>query len=275
MTDNGRPSVTALVTAACFAGPNLAVALAGGLVSMFLLQYSSMLSFVALVATGATFVGRVLGTSRNPAFIARVAREDLALPQAPGARVIEALGGAGLTGSRREEFNKVARLKDDLIGQIRRLPEGPAKVAFLEFVPRLDDVSAEVHRLVSSVQRIESELTAGAVETLEKEITGLEAWAGKAQDPEERAQFESAITKKREAITYYRQASDGLGRANARVEAIIAALQQARARVTAVEGRLIEPSEITEAKRAVEVVSQEVEYLSQAVEETNRLRLTD
>jgi len=271
VTDPRRPSNTALVTAACFTGGNLAVAFGGGILGLLLLTFSTGLSLLAFAATGLLFVGRVVSTSQNPAFIAQVAKEELSLPQAPSAKVLESLGGVGLLGAQLEGFNRVKQLKSELSGQIQSLPECSAKQAFLEVLPRLDDVITEVHGQASSIQRVEKELASGVIERLESEVSTLERQVreGGVRD----AQIEQSLAGKKGALDNYRQAIAGLDRAKKRVDSIIAALDNAKARVTALEGRLIDPAGITEAQRAVEIVSQEVEYMSQAVEETHRLKL--
>jgi chromosome segregation ATPase len=165
----------------------------------------------------------------------------------------------------------VKQLKDELVASIKQLPEGPGKDAFLEYVPTLDEVAPEVHRLATRVQNLERELGSANVQSLEKEITDLESRVAAASDLEAKAQLETALGKKRQARGHYATAREGIPRTQAQIEAIVSSLQEARARVAALGGRLADPAGLNQAQEAVFGISREVKYLSQAVEETVKL----
>ncbi|MBI4863176.1 MAG: hypothetical protein HY815_23355 [Candidatus Riflebacteria bacterium] len=272
MPDPGRPSNTALITSACFAGSNLAVLAAGGFLGFVLFYFSWMLPFLCWGATGVVYAGRVLALSQSPTFIDQVAREDAKLlpGSAPSAKVLEHFGG-GLTGKYLASFNRVKELKSGLAGEIRALPEGPGKDAFLEFVPSLDDITTEVHKIASQLQKLDKQLAGGAVTNLEREIADLEAKVAASTDPGARQQLEAALSRKREAVGHYRKAGETAPRLEAQIEALAAALQEARARVAATKSALQSGTSIDPARQKVEDISRDVKYLSETVEETVKL----
>ena len=274
MPDN-LPSRTALVTSAAFTGGNLAVLVGGFLASMvvgILLGYLGVAALLMLGA-GGMYVAGVLRTASDPGFARRIAAEDASLPPLPGryGTAQRALPGGTLSGKYLEEYRRVETLKNGLVSEIKALPPGPGREAFEEFVPRLDEVTREVHQLVGRMAKVEKDLGAGVVQSLETEASGIEAKLAATTDPEAKSQLQTALAKKREAITHYQRAGEGVSRIGAQVEAIASGLQEAKARVAALRSNPDQGVALTPARQAVEGISREVKYLAEAVEETTKL----
>jgi hypothetical protein len=261
-----------MITSACFTGANLGV-LAGGVVLGFVLWSLPWVPTLVWLVTGAAYVSRVISTAANPLFIEAVAREDALLPPAPSRKVLEQLGsgGGGLSGKYLSGYDRVKELKEGLAREIMALPPGPGLDAFAEFVPRLDEVTTEVHRLVTRMAQVDRELAGGAVEVLEREVGELAAKVAGATDAEARASMEAALAKKNQALDHYRRARSGVARIEAQVEAIASGLQEARARISALAANPGGGIELTPAQRAVEGISRDVKYLAETVEETTKL----
>jgi hypothetical protein len=236
--------------------------------------FSKVIGLAVLMLAVFGYVGGVLATASDPEFIRKIAAEDASLPLpgrfGPQQKALPSGAGA-LSGKYLDDYRRVEKLKEGLVGEIKSLPPGPGKDAFEEFVPRLDEVTQDVYQLVSRMAKVEKDLGSGLVQTLESEAKSLENKIAAATDPEEKRQLETALEKKREALGHYRRAGEGVGRIGAQVEAIASGLQEARARVAAIRSNPDQGLAISPAKQAVEGISREVKYLAEAVEETTRL----
>jgi hypothetical protein len=258
-----------IFTAALFAGSNLVILIAGGVLGVALWNFS----WLPTICWGGGFVAylaKVVGTTQDRAFIAQLNKEHAELfSDRQDPRVLAA--GADLSGKYLEGYKRVKLLSEGLTSQIKQLPEGPGKDAFLEFLPKVQGVTSEVHQLALQMQKTEKTVSGGAAERLQKEIQDLEAQVAASSDPEVRSQLGLAVQKKKEAVAHYENAGSGIARIGSQIEAIAAALQEAQARVVALGGNLQDPVRIAPAREAVEDISREVKYLTQTVEETTRL----
>lgn len=285
MNDSGRsliessrpgqrpPSTVALATAACFAGKNVAIVLGGiGLgLGTLIVTHKILLTLLVWAATMIPFLLGVRSTMTDPRFIARIAADDLPLPTAPSGKVLSAMGGVGLTGAFRDGFDRIKKLKDGLAGDIKALPAGPGKEAFIEYVPRLEELVQEVHEICTKGQRLQKDRDSGGTQSLAAEVASLEKRLESTTDPTARTDLEQAVERKKQALGHLAGVTGRAEQIEARLEAIVAALQEARARVGALTTQIDDASGVESARRTVDDLSIDVKYLAESVEETTRL----
>jgi len=182
------------------------------------------------------------------------------------------VGGGGLTGEFLKGFETARRLNKSMVDDIKALPEGPGRAEFEALVPTLSEFLEEVHSLSRAGQKLELELSSGVRDNVERELGEVEARIAGVTDASILSELESIRDNKRSTLGHYDRSRGSLEKIKAQLLKIISSLEEARARVGALRASTsTDVQGASTVQKMIVGISNDVKYLSEGVEETQKL----